>query len=521
MGLLKLFRGATNYVFGQGFANRLWGSRQLVNASTSVQPVIVGGPATYPDPNALRFVQEGYSANATVYTIIAMVARKFGSLPRYAYKVNDQKSLRSYRQLLKQGKFKLSNLQELEKKAFDETLLDDTPFAELLAQPNDAQGQDSFFELVCTFYLLIGEAFIWLNRGDIDDMTDDAADAIPPVEMFVIPPQYVRLIPDPQDVWGVVGYYFVVNGQEVFLRKNDVIHWRRPNPNFDAITRIHLRGFSPLNAGNKLVTQDNAATDATVAMHQNDGAKGVLFNKGYDSLDAVQKSQIEGVINRKVNNRDIKGAIATIQGDWGFIDLSMSSVDMELVEGQQAVFVRICNLYGVNPMMFLANSTYQNIQQARKDLVTGLVLPLACSFRDEVNRALKKPFKLGNTTTHDVDVSELPELQNDMADLVQALSQAWWMTPNQRLKAQNEEPSDDPNMDKVWVPQGLQLMEDAAMTDINNSFTDGSNSDQGFGGEEDSRLPGDKQGNGDKGGLPDQTQGKGKQAKGANNANSA
>ena len=512
----RLLRGplfnAVNLVFGQGFANRLFGSKQLVNASTSVQPVIVGGPATYPDVNLLRFIQGGYSANATVYTIVSNVSRKFGSIPRYVYKVDDKKALRAYRQFIKQGKFTLRDIRQLEKKAFDETVVEDTPYANLLNKPNEWQGQDSFYELTCTFYMLAGEAFIYLSRGDISeyDPEDDAIDKLPVLEMFIIPPQYVLLIPDPTDVWGVVGYYFVVNGQNIFMRKNDVIHWRKPNPNFDAITRTHLRGFSPLNAGNKLVTQDDSATDATVAMHQNDGAKGVLYNETLNDLDQVQVSQLRNTVDRKINNRDIKGAVATLQGKWGYLDLGQSSVDMELIKGQEAVFVRICNLFGINPMMFLTGSTYENIQQARKDLITNLVLPMCCSLRDEMNRALGKAFGLGNSYTHDVDVAQLPELQNDTAALATSLQGCYWLTPDEKRMAMNEEPMEDDNSGKLWIPNNLVLMEDAAMTDINNSFTDGPEYDQGAGGTQGSGVPGNDTGKGNNQGLPDKAKRKGK-----------
>jgi|GEM_PF-1435873 len=501
MALLKLIENATSKIFGQGFSNRIFGSRTLVARNNSIQPVIFGGPAVYPDVNLLRFVQSGYSANATVYTIISMVSRKFGSIPRYVYQVNDQKAARQYKALLKQGKFTLKQIVDLEVKAYDENIIDNA-FSELLMKPNEMQGQDTFYELVCTFYMIAGESFIWLNRGDIDDMEDDAADKLPPLEMFVIPPQYIEIIPDPADVWGVVGYYFVVNGQRIFLRKNDVIHWKKPNPNFDAITRVHLRGFSPLNAGNKLVTQDDSATDAAVAMQQNDGAKGLLFNKTLDNLDPIQRSQVETVINRKVNNRDIKGAVATVQGDWGYLDLGQTSVDMELVKSQESVFVRICNLYGINPMMFLANATYENIQQARKDLITGLVMPMSCSLRDEMNRVLLPAFGLTKSITHDVDVSMLPELQNDMSQLITSLQLAWWLTPNQRLAAMNEEESEDENMDKVWIPSNLVLMEDAAMPDPLNSYNAITGTDQGSGGTGNTDLPGTKPKAGNKKGLP-------------------
>ena len=496
----------------KGFANRLFGSKMVIDTGNAVQPILMGGPAVYPDPNILRFIQQGYSANATIYTIISLVARKFGSVPRYVYEIADKKSLRGYRQFIKQGKFTLKELRQLELKAYEETTLDDTPFGRLLARPNEYQGQDSFYELICTYYMSAGESFIYLNRGDIEDMTDEQADKMPPVEMYVIPSQYVELIPDPEDIWGIVGYYFVASGQRIFMRKNDVIHWRKPNPNFDASTRVHLRGFSPLNAGNKLITQDDAATDATVAMHQNDGAKGILFNKTMDNLSSEQKSQLLNVIDRRVNNRDVKSAVATLQGEWGYLDISQSSVDLDLVKGQEAVFVRICNLYGINPMLFLANATYENVQQARKDVITSLVLPMASSLRDEMNRSLLPAFGLGNTTTHDVDVAQLPELQNDASAMIISLQGAWWLTPNQRLAAMNEEQSDDPNMNERWIPNNLVLMSDAAMTDINNSFTNGPNDDQGPGGAEGSGLPGSGPAKGNKTGLPGTTSKQGKPA---------
>lgn len=512
--LLKLVQTGTAKVFGQGFANRLFGSRTLVAANNSIQPVIFGGPAVYPDINLLRFIQDGYSANATVYTIISMVSRKFGSIPRYVYKIDNAKAARQYKALLHQGQFTLRQITDLEKKAYDEDVIDNA-LNELLNRPNEMQGQDSFYEIACTFYMLCGEAFIWLNRGDIDDYAPDdpAVDKIPPAEMYVMPSQYIELIPEPEDLWGVVGYYFVANGQRIFLRKNDVIHWKKPNPNFDAVTRVHQRGFSPLNAGNKLVTQDNSATDAMVAMQQNDGAKGVLFNASLDKLDAVQKSQVETVVNRKINNRDIKGSIATLQGTWGYLDLGQTSVDMELVASQEAVFVRICNMYGINPMMYLANATYENIQQARKDLLTGLIMPMCCSLRDEMNRLLLPAFGLSKQYTHDIDVSQLPELQNDMSLLITSLALAWWLTPNQRLAMQNEDKSDDPDMDKVWMPQGMQLMEDAAMDDVTNSlqsFTNDQGANQKPGGSGNSGFSGGQSGAGNKKGLSPNPPSKGK-----------
>jgi hypothetical protein len=50
---------------------------------------------------------------------------------------------------------------------------------------------------------------------------------MPVLEMFVLPSQFIEMDPDPDDVWGVLGYWFNVGGERERLRKCDVIHWRK------------------------------------------------------------------------------------------------------------------------------------------------------------------------------------------------------------------------------------------------------------------------------------------------------
>ena len=211
-------------------------------------PIPFGGPAIYPNPNALRFIQDGYSGNATVYTIVSKISRKFGMLPRYVYEVEDksmeQKAVRLMKNMgvkvQQKNLTKLINYQKqafrqyktpLERKAYNENIVE-SPLSELLFRPNEWQGQDAFFELLATYYLITGEAFIWLNRGDIEGMLDENANKMPVLEMFVLPSQWMEILPDQNDVWGVAGYYFQIGGIRRFIRKDDVIHWRMPNPNF-------------------------------------------------------------------------------------------------------------------------------------------------------------------------------------------------------------------------------------------------------------------------------------------------
>ena len=190
-----------------------------------------------------------------------------------------------------------------------------------------------------------------------------------------------------------------------------------------------------------------------------------MFDKTL-KLTPTQASQVKKVMDEKVNSKDLRGNIAQIQGDWGYIDLSMTAIELDLENAKSSVFKRICNLYGISPDLFMAGTTYENTIQAIKDLITGVCFPMACSLKDEMNRVLLPAFGLDpKKITHDVDISDLSELQEDQEALTTRNVQKWWTTPNQKLASEGEEESTDPLMDKIWVANNLVLMDDAGMSD--------------------------------------------------------
>lgn len=466
---------------GQKINKLLYGSQANNIIFNSVQPTIFGGLAIYPDPNTMNFVKLGYCGNASVYTIVTKAARKFGYLPRYVYKIEDQTAANRYKAMLRSKGFNLKEIKALQQKAYNEQIVDNA-FSELMARPNDYEGQDSFYEKIFIYYAVTGEAFIRLNRGyqtlqsgriiyNDEEIDNDTADKMPVLEMDVLPSQDVLLIPDPENVFGVLGYYFVISGVREFVRKEDMIHWKQPNPIFDAHLRTHQRGLSPLLAGNKLVTQDDSATNAAVSMQQNQGAKSVLYNKNLNNLDPVQKSQLQDVIDTKINNTSKKGSVAVVQGDWGALDLGQTAVDMQLMESIKEIFIRLCNLFDVPSEVFINGSTYNNTEQAVKALITGLLLPMSCSLRDEMNRVLLPAFGLDKTFTSDVDISGVTELQDDQLKLVQAAAAAYWKTQNEKREMTNDEKSTDPNMDKYFIPNNLITLEDAVAEEPLNSYS--------------------------------------------------
>jgi len=384
----------------------------------------IGNSAVYVHIDTTKAIEEGYNGNTAVYSIVNTDAEKFASIPAYVYSKGDK------------DKVPMEN-----------------DLSKLLNRPNDYQGADSFFQLLRAYRLLTGESFIWLNRGVLaDDKEGKDRLAMPVLEMYVLPSDRVIIKPDPTNIFGVIGYE-LDNGQRLPILKEDILHWKGISLLFDESTREHLRGQSPLSAGYKTLQANNSATDSEVRMYQNDGAKGALYNETFDSLDPVQKQSIKDVVDRKVNNSDIKGAVATLPGKWGYLDFGKSNTDLGLLDGKDYSMKELCFLFGVPYELFDNATTYANRKEAQKGWVSNRIIPATKQLSDELNRVLPVAFNDENLYIA-FDPSDLPEMQEDMKLKIETMM-AGVFKPNDILEAQGFDRDPNPIMEEVWVRSGF------------------------------------------------------------------
>ena len=415
-------------------------------------PVNIGS-YVFPDWNS-QIALNAYVGNAAVYSIVSLAARKAASIPWYVFSKKEEKgsklALERYKALTKQGDY--ASALKWRKKAYDDQeIVEDGYLSKLIKRPNPNQGQDQFFENAIV-YRLLGEADIWLNRGIVEN-----GDVL---EMFVLPSHYLSLIPDPNDLFGHLGWRFDVNGRMLYLRKEDVIQWKSVNPEFDETTRSHLRGLSPLKAAYKTLMMDNEANKAGVAMYANGGAKGALIPGTVGTLPTSvtpeQADKIKEHINRTVNNSDVRGAVSVFQTRWDYLNFGLSATDMDLLESMKLSKEQLCQVFGVPAVLFSTDSMADNnYQNAQRDLVTNLIVPLLSTLRDELNRVLA----YNENTYLDFDISSLPELQRDFEKQVMALKSADWLTYDEKRIAIGYDPLGG-NYEHSYVNSGLVKLDD-------------------------------------------------------------
>lgn len=413
------------------------------------------GRTLYPELNQRKFVND-YINNSEVYAIIKRISKTVSTVPFYVYKVKDKKALNRYTSMTKNSTTTqdLAKAELIRVKAISE--IADSPLNDLLEKPNPYQSLSEFIESVIGYKLICGNSYVWANRLESGKVQ----------ELVVLPPQYMAIISD-GTINGVEGYSFRLVGWD-FLDAKDVIHLKYFNPYFDT-NGNQLYGLSPLQAAYRTVQRSNDAKDTSVGMLQNQGPKGILYadesnNFGQEEAGKL-KEDFYNQYGTKTQGQILQnaGKILIAGAKLGWVNMGLSPIDLQLLESEKVTLRELCNVYGVNSALFNDpdNKTYNNMKEAKKEMLTQVVLPELVVLRDTFNRFFA--IEIGNGYYIDFDITVFPELQEDMKELSAILSQSWWITPNEKRAAMRYDTSDDSVMDEIFIPAGYLPIDELTM----------------------------------------------------------
>jgi phage portal protein BeeE len=154
--------------------------------------------------------------------------------------------------------------------------------------------------------------------------------------------------------------------------------------------------------------------------------------------------------------------------------MGLSPVDLQLLESEKITLRELCNVYGVNSALFNDpdNKTYNNMKEAKKEMLTQVVLPELVLIRDAFNRFFEG--EIGQGFYIDFDITVFPELQEDMKELSAILSQSWWITPNEKRQAMRYDTIQEDTMNEIYIPAGyLPVAELTMLQDPRNAQQQG------------------------------------------------
>lgn len=392
-----------------------------------------------------------YINNSAVFSIINRITRTASNAPFKVYRVKDRKKLAKYKGWTGENATKESvqRAMLIKEQVFTED--NNHPLNELIDRPNGFQRAAEFTANSIGYKLLTGNRFWFLN------LLEMGVNAGRPFSIENLPPQHLSITGD-GTLFGIKEYIFNL-GTVTTIPKSNILHSKYWNPEIDT-AGTHLYGLSPLKAAAKNIQRMNDGVDRSVAMLQNAGGAGLLYSKSETEMTMEQAQDLKRRVNQEVLGLDNAGKIALANGDMGYINFGLSAVDMQILEMEKYSLQQLCNIYGVPYVLFSSDSsTYNNIQEAKKELITMAVMPELASLRDDWNEIAK--FYKDQDLYVDFDISVYPELQEDLEKTARIMTSSWWIKPNEKRLAMNlDEDTDNELMNDYIIPSGFQKLSD-------------------------------------------------------------
>ena len=405
--------------------------------------------AVYPSYQVIESVQQ-YTQIDDVYAVISYLADTAARIEIEGYEVIDEPMMKNYKkhgqQSIKGKYFRTKAIQDLGEDDKFVKFLDNISYADRIKY--------------YTILYITGELFLW---KEVIELGPNAGD----IYLHALNNQNVTVLVSNTFPQVITGYRYFDVGFDGNFTTDEIIHVKYYNP---TITNgYQFRGLSPLQVLSKRITRLEAGMDASVAQMQNGGVPGIVYEKDAFAVETLGERKND--FGKYLRNSSNKGAPYFAGGEMGYIELGLSLADMDVTTLQKIDFTKLCNAYKM-PEVLLNNtdaSTYNNMSTALKMLYTNSILPNIFLFVDALKQSVIPHFAMdGVKRTIEIDISDIPAMQEDMKMQADALNAMWWITPNEKRSIQDFEIIDNPMMNEIYIDGGKVPLTDLEPSD----FTD-------------------------------------------------
>lgn len=439
------------------------------------------GWAVYPT-NQKSFITNGYKGNATIHSIISKCADKFASVPFYLYRVRDAKKAKHYARITKGKNAQLTTASlhqrlKLKNEAFEE--VEGGAVYDLLERPNPSQTDSDFKSMVIKMRMTTGAAPIYANMGVSGQRVQS---------LYCLPTNFVQLYPDPS-LMHIAKAELNIGGIPTDLPIEQLYYWKYSDIEIDSAGR-HLYGLSPLQAALIDLQANTENVKRQAFMMKNQGATGVFTPKDLEAMRGVSSGPagvdgLRSTLDALIASRD--GNTTTrpyINAPLDYITFGMDANQLDMVNTYRIGKESLCNIYDFPVHLITAeNATDNNYNSAIKYLLTNTIYAMLCGYRDMVNQWLL-PMMGEAGMYYDFDLTEMPELQDDIERLAKWMQATWAITPNELREALKYEKIENPLFDEPFVPNNVQPLSMIDAVDMSMPNTGDYNTQRDNGQEE-------------------------------------
>lgn len=451
----------TNYI-GRKITER-------VNAFNKAFYSLVGNGYTQYDYDSKVYLEKGYNINPDVYAIINKQTVKMVSVPYAVKKIKDKKAYNDLMQFKQATKGDVSFTQFVKQVKLQIKAYGDETMSFPLEQPNPNQTWGDIWGLYKMYMKLTGNCYLYyvapeegLNKGT-------------PMLVYCLPAHLMQIIlkndADMLSDESPIKEYVLIEGHTYTkFPADNVIHIKYPNPNFD-MAGSHLYGFAPARAALRTINSQNSAIDNNIKMLQNAGAYGFLYGKG-TPLTQGQADSLKDKLVEMDRDSGRLGKIGASSAEVGFQRIALTTDELKPFDYLQWDRNTLCNVFNY-PKELLGEKTggalsSNDSDDARKELITNDIQPDIILLQEALNKYFIPKFKGYEDAKIEWDVTELPEMQIEMAKMWEWMKD-FPMTPDEQREAFKYERLGSEGMDVVWLPSNKMRVDDVSAGMFDNA----------------------------------------------------
>ncbi len=291
--------------------------------------------------NYKAYAREGYGGNDTLYKVVNYAITNGAAIPPVLY-TDDTMTKR----------------------------IDKHPLLDKLKRPNPEMTGVFFRKAVIGYFLISGNCFLYMNR---------VAKSGPPDELWTLPPDRVRPIPDEKR--GIVGYEYEDWPKERNPIPAELVgHLRSWNP------EDPFFGMSPVQVAAIMIDQQTDARKWNLSLFQN-----FLKPPGAWTTTALlspnERSKLEARINEKMAGFRNAGKVPVLDGALKFEPSAVAPSEMDWIGSMKFNAGGIANIYNMPPQLIgdTSSTTYDNFEQAEVVSYTEFIFPTLDDFYGTLN----------------------------------------------------------------------------------------------------------------------------------------
>lgn len=390
-------------------------------------------------------VNKAYLVNEKVYAIIGKILAANKGVPFEVYEVKDEKKFKRYNAMQSKD-YRVDLALQMKSETLEEIQVQG--LSDVLKKPNSYQSAEELEEDLSGFLLLTGNAYMY---GGVRRGTPNA----PSLELYSMPAHLTSI------VFGnwmnpIRGYKIPHYGLEE-ISANDIGHLKYWNPDYSS-PGSNLYGMPPIRAAWKLVQSDVESLNSQLNAFYNQGARGFIHPKEGGSWTQAQAEYTKEKWEA-AKGTDKSGSFVFTGVPVGFTQVGLSPVDLGIMAIRGTTLRDLCSVFKVPSQLFndTSASTYNNMKEARKALITDAALPLKEQIKGLYNRFLIPQWEkeTGKRLYIDYDLSAYTELTDDLDSLFNRANNSQFISINEKREMTGFEVIENPILDEPFMPMGV------------------------------------------------------------------